>query len=208
MKRKICSVLCAMMVISLVGCGSSNKKAENTVVDSTKVVEDNTKVVEDNTSTVEETEGKTVEEESVPENIKIGQGETVTIKNGTNEIELSIEEVTFENEVYSKSDNMFASYFPDKEEESYVVVKPVIKNVGGDTISDNFFDRGKIVITFGDKFNYPMQQLDLQSSVMSQYWSCAPLKTADVWFVQSVPDEVKTMNYVLTITVDGIVYEY
>ena len=101
---------------------------------------------------------------------------------------------------------MFARYFPDKDDESYIVAKITIKNIGGDSTSYSFFD--DIEVTFDDKYNYRMQQLDLDSSVMSQYWSCQPLKTVDIYWVQSVPDEVKTMGCNISFKVGETLYKY
>jgi len=64
------------------------------------------------------------------------------------------------------------------------------------------------MVSFGGKYNYRMQQLDLESSIMSQYWGCDPLKTVDVYFVQSVPDDVKSMGCNITFNVGNTLYKY
>lgn len=86
------------------------------------------------------------------------------------------------------------------------VIHKSYQNIGGDSTSYSFFD--DIEVTFDDKYNYRMQQLDLDSSVMSQYWSCQPLKTVDIYWVQSVPDEVKTMGCNISFKVGETLYKY
>jgi hypothetical protein len=133
-------------------------------------------------------------------------GDTFTLSDGTNELEITFNGVDFEQEVHSTSDNMYQQYFADKEEESYIVMKLDIKNVGGNSISDKVFtgynsdkaEYGKILLTFDDKYNYQMQQLDTESMVMSKYWSIEPLKSQAIYFLQSVPDELVETPYTIT----------
>ena len=208
MNKKIISfILVSIMCLCLVACGNNTS---NSVEDNTgNVVEDNTSnIVKDNTSNTQDDKGNVVQEEvsKEPDSIKVEMNNTVTLKKQDKEIEFTLTDVVFENEVYSNSDNMFASYFPDIEEESYIVAKITIKNIGGDSVDYNFFD--DITVIFDNKFNYGMQQLDLESSVMSQYWSCQPLKSVDIYWVQSVPDEVKTMGCNISFMVEDILCKY
>ena len=202
MRKRLFIGIITISAIALYGCGntSTNTVADNT----TNTVADNT------TNTVADSSGdNNVVADSKPEeqqSVKINKGETVTMTNGSYELEYTLKDVVFEKEVYSKSDNQFAEYFPDIDDESYIVAKLELKNVGGDTVSYNFFD--DIQVTFDNKYNYRMQQLDLESSVMSQFWSCQPLKTVEVYWVQSVPDEVKDKGVNISFTVGDTLYKY
>ena len=133
-------------------------------------------------------------------------GETLSIKDGDNEIEMLCKSVDFESEVYGSSTNMFASYFPDKEDETYVVMKTNIKNTGGNNVSYSIFD--DIGIIFSEKYNYGLQQLDVPNSAMSKYWTIEPLKEQEVYFVQSIPDELTTAPFVITLKVNDDTYTY
>ncbi|MCI8464393.1 MAG: hypothetical protein HFI63_00810 [Lachnospiraceae bacterium] len=67
-----------------------------------------------------------------------------------------------------------------------------------------------IKIDFNDKYNYSLTQLDTESLVMSQYWSLAPLKSQEVYFLQSVPDEVVSLPFVIEFTIGDseTIYRY
>lgn len=196
-----------MSAIVLYGCGSAatNTVTDNTTSTTNTVADNTTNTVADNSGGGNAVSDSKPEEEE-KQAIKINKGETVTMVDGSYEIEYTLKDVVFEKEVHSKSDNQFAQYFPDIDDESYIVAKLEIKNVGGDSVGYNFFD--DIQVTFDNKYNYHMQQLDLESSVMSQYWSCQPLKTVEVYWVQTVPDEVKDKGVNITFTVGDTSYKY
>lgn len=202
MKKKLFIGIVTISMLVLYGCGNSST---NTVADnSTNTVEDNTNNIADNTNNDTNNVEEAAPEQQ--ETTKISKGETVTMTNGTNEIEFTLTDVAFEKEVHSTSDNMYQQYFPDVDDESYICAKITLKNVGGDSVSDRFFD--DIQVTFDNKFNYGMQQLDLASMVMSQYWSCDPLKSIDIYFLASVPDEVKDMGCNISFKVGDTTYKY
>lgn len=172
---------------------ASNEQIQEDIID---IEETNgtTDTVDDNNETTDTME--------TGENIlDIHIGDVFNLSNGKNELEITLNDVNFEQEVYSTSDNMFASYFPDIDGESYLVMKLSIKNLGGDNISYQLFDSynsEKIVAMFADKYNYRMQQLDTTSSVMSEYWTIAPLKNLDVYFLQTIPDEIIDQPFTIT----------
>lgn len=126
------------------------------------------------------------------------------------EAEVKINDVSFMDEVNSTSDNMFKQYFPNKDGEKYFVIKMTITNLGGDNLSH--YDLEPISeqilnVEFDNKYNYHLQQLDSTSSVMSQYWSIQPLKSLDVYLLQSVPDEVTSKPYTAYFSVGGNKYK-
>ena len=137
---------------------------------------------------------------------KINKNETVEMKSEDFQIEFTLTDVVFKDDVYSRSDNSFARYYCDVEGESYIVAKINVKNVGGETIDYNIFD--DMIVTFGDKYSYDMCQLDLESAVLSEYWSCQPLKTTEIYWLMSVPDEVKTMGCSISFKVGDVSYKY
>ena len=177
MKKALTLLILGCSILSFTACSNSSTQVGggNSVNDNTQssAQQNNGNIVTDDTE-------NNIQEESNNESAstKVSKNSTLTMSNGDREIEYTLTDVCFMNEVHSNSDNMFASYFPDKDDESYVVAKITIKNVGSDSIGESFFD--DIEITFDGKFKYRMQQLDLESSVMSQFWSCQPLKTVDI----------------------------
>lgn len=200
MHNKLIVGIITLSMVSLFGCGSTKAVADNT-----NTVTDNTNTVADNTESNSSNQvGDSQEKE--PEAIKIEKNKTVSMTDGTKEIDFTLTDVVFEKEVHSTSDNMYQQYFPDIDDESYICAKITVKNTGGDTVDYNFFD--DITVTFDNKYNYGMQQLDLASMVMSQYWSCQPLKSYDIYFLQSVPDDVKNMGCNITFKVGDTLYKY
>ncbi len=205
MKKALTLLILGCSILSFTACSNSSTQVGggNSVNDNTQssAQQNNGNIVTDDTE-------NNIQEEANNESAstKVSKNSTLTMSNGDREIEYTLTDVCFMNEVHSNSDNMFASYFPDKDDESYVVAKITIKNVGGDSIGESFFD--DIEVTFDGKFKYRMQQLDLESSVMSQFWSCQPLKTVDIYWVQSVPDEVKSMGCNISFKVGKTTYTY
>ncbi|MCM1265425.1 MAG: hypothetical protein NC200_04425 [Candidatus Gastranaerophilales bacterium] len=145
---------------------------------------------------------------------------TFSASDSENDLEITVNSVDFEQEVHSlvEDTNMYSQYFPDKEEETYIVMRLNIKNNGGEQISYKIFDGynselreyNKITVIFDNKYNYNMQQLDTQSIVMGSNWHIQPLKEQEVYFVQSVPDEVVSMPFTITFKVgnSNTVYTY
>lgn len=174
--------------------------SEQSNIDSDSDEGDTINQIRDNTGTEQETESEEVDA------IKIELNNLLEMQNDVEKIEYTLTDVVFQDEVYSNSDNMYATYFPDIEGESYVVAKISVRNIGSDLTGYWIFD--DIQVTFNNEYNYGMQQLDLESSVMSQYWTCQPLKITDIYWVQSVPDEVKEMGCNITFTVGDASYKY
>ena len=191
MKKTIKAFLSASLLL-VVGCGTATSVPD----------------VDDNSA--QSLQSNEEEKHDDLKEITIHNGDHLTISDGTDEIEVDWQTVEFEKEVYSNSDNKFAQYFPDKEDETYLVAKLKIKNIGGDNVDQSFFeDFDRIIeVQFDGKYKYKMQQLDTTSAVMSQFWSIQPLKNQEVYFVQSIPDEIIDKEYVLTFTVGNSTYKY
>lgn len=172
MKKRFLVLLSAIFIcVSLSACGNSAQQLETTTV-------------------VDNTKGTVITEEKNARNtVPITTNETVTMVNESEEIELTVKEISYESEIDSKSDNMFKEYFKDVDNETYLVLKTDIKNIGGNSVNYRFFDSTSVV--YEDKYNYKLQPADIESTVLSSYWSVDPLKTTEVYFFQSVPDELK-----------------
>ena len=139
----------------------------------------------------------------------LNKGDVITSNFGSNEIQLTLKSVDFQDEVKSFSDNMFASYFADVAGEKYIVVKTNIKNLGGNSISNydiENYNESTLYVTFDNKYNYALQQLDTTSCVMSEFWSLEPLKSQDVYFVNTVPDELSKKSYTVYFTLGDTDY--
>jgi len=199
MKKVICIViiLCIGILITGCRCSSSYDESNDTKQERSKVtVRNNT---ENSTTNSTANISKTDSELN-----KIELNNTILLKDG--KIEFTMNGIGFQDEVNSTSDNMYAHYFVDEEGESYFVAQISIRNIGGNTVNYNDFKDIKVV--FNDTYNYTMQQVDPASSVLSQFWQCEPLKTTDIYWVQSVPDEVKEMKPYITFKVGNKTYKY
>lgn len=141
--------------------------------------------------------------------IEVKKGTDTEISDGDNKFTLHLDDVEFDDEIHSKSDNMYSQYYTDQDGETYVVAKMHIKNTGGDSLSYSVFEdyNKNITIQFNNEYNYYMQQIDPESTVLSQFWVIDPLKTAEVYFAQSVPDEVIKMPYVIQFEVGDTTYQ-
>ncbi|WP_285816090.1 hypothetical protein [Thomasclavelia cocleata] len=239
MKKKFLNVGIALTSIFLVACGSNQTKEINNniienhyIVDGKELTEEEYKKYlnekettvnqeqKQEESTVKDTE-KTIQEDTKEDTgniLDIYEGNTFTLSDGTNELEITLNSIDFEQEVHSLSDNPFSSYFTDEEGETYIVMKLNIKNIGGNTISEKVFDGynsdikeyGKILLTFENKYNYQMQQLDTENPALSPFWNIEPLKSKVIYFFQSVPDEIIEKSYVITFSLvnDDIICRY
>ena len=137
-------------------------------------------------------------------------GDTVNSVWDGGEAKVKIKDVSFMEEVNSTSDNMFKQYFANQDGEKYFVIKMTITNLGGESLSDDDLEgvaEQTLSVEFDGKYNYHLQQLDSTSSVMSQYWSIQPLKSLDVYLLQSVPDEVTSKSYTAYFSVGGNKYK-
>lgn len=140
--------------------------------------------------------------------VKVGDTVNPVWENG--EAEVVIKDVAFMDEVHSTSDNMFRNYYADVDGEKYFVIKLSIKNLGGKTMSDNDISGGEEqypYVKFDNKYEYGLSQLDSTSMVMSPYWSIQPLKSLDVYLLQSVPDEVTSNTYTAYFSIGGNQYK-
>lgn len=135
------------------------------------------------------------------------------VKNSTDfDTETTIVSAGFQDEVRSDSTNMFASYFPPKEDSKYFVVEFNIKNNGGKNISQSDFspEYGSDLVNkfiFKDKFEYTPQWLDSENSAMSQYFIINPLRNRKVYLVTSVPNEVTDEKPLVKFVINGEQFE-
>ncbi len=137
-------------------------------------------------------------------------GDTVNSVWNGGESKIKIKDVSFMEEVHNTSDNMFKQYLPNKDGEKYFVIKLAITNLGGESLSNNDLENvgeQTLNVEFDGKYNYRLQQLDSTSMVMSEFWSIQPLKSLDVYLLQSVPDEVTSKPYTAYFSVGGNKYK-
>lgn len=120
--------------------------------------------------------------------IEIDPDEVYTLDNGKDKIELTLNYKSLEDKVYGLKEQKYVeTYLSDIENETYLILSVTIKNVGSDSISESIFDN--IILTVTDRYNYNMQQIDPNNSILSQFWVLEPLKTKEIWFIKSIPDE-------------------
>lgn len=120
-------------------------------------------------------------------------GNTFEASDGDEKVEITVNSVDFEEEVTSP----FTKYgFPNKDNEIYVVAKLTIKNIGYDRIQEKFFDDvvvaddKEIKLVLDGKYNYKMLAVNSEDSIFSEYWSIDPLKSKEIYFIKTVPDEL------------------
>ena len=214
MKKITVFVLSSFMAFSLCACGGSNNKDEEIAklqaeLNELKGETSTNSVVNDTVNTTDDIKEEVVEEEKV-EMVSLTKGTMFTVKKEDDEAEVTINSVTIRKQIDTKSDNPYASYFPEQEGQKYIDVELTIKNIGGNKIGDEMFEdyHNAIVIQFDSKYNYTMQQLDIFNSAFTQYWSLEPLKTYELHWIALVPDEVTDKPYEITFTVGNETYSY
>lgn len=141
-----------------------------------------------------------------PKQTELVEGSTYTSTYESTEIKFSFNGVAYQDEIYTHSDNMFAQYYKNQPDTQYLVVKLLVENLGGNNISDDDIIEPKLLID--NKYNYNLQQLDMNSSVCSQYWSLNPLQSQDVYLIYNVPNEIINKEFEISFTVGDTPYIY
>ncbi len=162
-------------------------------VSSMRFAEENSQNVSETEST-EKTEFGNESTNNSEEFVVIKEGETTQISNDVCEIEVTLNDIISSNLVTksaSDSGEAFLS-FPDIPDESYICVVMTVKNVGANAVDYTIFK--DINIICGGKYNYDMTQADVTYGAMDYYWQCDPLKSCDILFFRSVPDEALNMG--------------
>lgn len=213
MKKGILTFLAVTVFLTTTACAASNSNSGssgNSSNESSLQTSNNSSTIKSsNESSTESISTSSSSVASEPKNKIIQlekQGEKHTVADGKYEIEISFNGVDKSSEVRSKSTNMFSQYFVDQSDETYLYLSLDIKNIGGDSVSYRVFDDIKII--YDDKYKYYAQQLDTESPVMSQYWSISPLKSQEVWFVASIPDEIINKSFVFSFKMGKTTFEF
>ena len=141
-----------------------------------------------------------------PRQTELVEGASYTAKYESTEIKFTFNGAVFQDEIYTHSDNMFAQYYSNQPDTQYLVVKLFVENLGGNNINYNEIINPKLIID--DKYNYDLQQLDMNSSVCSSYWGLNPLQSQDVYLFYPVPNEIMNKGFEVTFTIGGIPYVY
>lgn len=141
-----------------------------------------------------------------PKQTELVEGTAYTSKYESTEIKFTFNGAIYQDEIYTHSDNMFAQYYKNQPDTQYLVVKLLVENLGGNNIGYNDIIEPKLLID--NKYNYNLQQLDMNSSVCSQYWSLNPLQSQEVYLFYNVPNEIINKEYDVSFTVGGTPYVY
>ena len=141
-----------------------------------------------------------------PKQTELVEGATYTSKYESTEIQFTFNGAVYQDEIYTHSTNMFAQYYKNQPDSQYLVVKLFIENLGGNNINYNEIINPKLLVD--NEYNYNLQQLDMNSSVCSQYWSLNPLQSQDVYLFYPVPNKIIDKEFEISFTVGGIPYVY
>lgn len=116
----------------------------------------------------------------------------------------------YQDEVYSKSDNRFAQYFIDVDDETWLVVQMTIKNLGGNAVNEDIFEDyyKSIVVVYDNEYTYVMTQMDVDNLALSRFWEISPLKNKEIYFLASVPDELVGHDCEVMFEVGDVQYVY
>ncbi len=141
-----------------------------------------------------------------PKQTELVEGATYTSKYESTEIQFTFNGATYQDEIYTHSTNMFAQYYKNQSDSQYLVIKLFIENLGGNSINYDEIIDPKLLVD--NKYNYNLQQLDMNSSVCSQFWSLNPLESQDVYLFYSVPNKIIDKEFEVSFTIGGIPYVY
>lgn len=142
-------------------------------------------IIENNSPTIPIKDTQLNKEDNI---IEIYPEEVYILSNEKDKIELTLNYKSLQDEIYGLKEQKYVkTYLSDIENETYLILSVTIKNIGSDSISDSIFD--DIILTVTDRYNYNMQQIDPNDSILSQFWVLEPLKTKEIWFIKSIPDE-------------------
>jgi hypothetical protein len=213
MKKVISLILAVAMLFTLFACGGKESESSTETSGAGTTSEQYTGGA-----------GNSTDEQNNESVVSVQLGTAFTATDSANEVEILWNSIDFAQEVHSLVENTsnYARYIADIEGETFVIAKITLKNLGGDAISDSIFSNyyysdyyqknyyHEIVVTFSDKYNYEMAQLDTESTVMSAYWTLEPLKTQEVYFYASIPDELVTEPFYIKFSVGDseTIYQY
>lgn len=202
--RKTCAMLMTGLLIFILCACAENNEAES-IESEVQIPINEAEVFEENKELEEEILQSSTEKET--NILVINEGDIFVLSDGINELEITLDCVNIEQEIHSlvEDTNNYSQYYADIEDESYVIMKLNIKNIGSDSISQDVFEGynskerkyNEIALTFEDKYNYKMTQLDTQNIIMSSYWKIEPLKSQAIYFWKSVPDEIIEKPYTI-----------
>jgi hypothetical protein len=141
-----------------------------------------------------------------PKQTELAEGTSYTVNYESTEIKFIFNGAVYQDEIYTHSDNMFASYYKNQPDTQYLVVKLFVQNLGGTSINYHEIVEPRLLVD--NKYNYTLQQLDMESSVCSQYWSLNPLQSQDVYLFYSVPNEIINKEFEVSFKIGNTPYVY
>lgn len=154
---------------------------------------------------------KNIEIEVIKPIQEVKVGETVIANWEHGEAELTIKDVSFLDEVKGTADNPFSIYYKKSEGEKYLVVKTTIKNLGGKNLTNYTLEdvlESRLKAVFDEKYEYKLHPIQASSSIMSDMWSIAPLKSDLIYIIKSVPEEVISLPFEVFISLGDDQFKY
>ena len=149
--------------------------------------------------------------------VSIKNGDVVTASNDSGEIEIHWEKTEFMDDVMTTSYVPVGGVYAHKKDidgETYLCAMVKIKNTGGSSVDQYIISpKGNqyyydIKVIFDDKYTYSMEQVDITEHMLGDRWKLDPLKTIDIWFCASVPDEIISSPYTITFDIGDATYKY
>lgn len=115
--------------------------------------------------------------------------ETISLgkKIKTSTIEMDVTECKKTSAIYPSNPSGYYSYYPDKENESYIYLSGTIKNIGADSLS---VDRMHIQTTLNNKYNYTGFLVADDGDDLDRYPYLKPFSSTRYYIIVSVPDEI------------------
>lgn len=195
MKKLLITGIIISSVCLLGGCGDSGSAASGrgTVADNGNTNTNTNQIAEENdssTNTIDSDDSNKVqdveeEEETQKEAVALSYGEL----GSTEFVEITFDRIYTADEVKPEKPEGVYSYKPDKEDETYIVLKGTIKNVG--TEEFEFTDNCYAKLIVDDKYNYDAYACADEGGDLSYIYAYLdPFKSETFYIIASVPDEL------------------
>lgn len=181
MKRSLVILLCGGLLLTLTGCSYS--EVFNNKSDSKQDIGVSDNKVSD-----------TKKQNEVKDGIKVEIGQNIQYDDNYN---ISFLETSFTQKVEPSNPSTYYSYYEPKDSNNntFVLLKTTIKNLGTETLDGDKLPVGKLI--YDNKYKYNSQLVfeeddgsDLEG--YSWYMDIEPLKTKNIWYMVEVPKEVES----------------
>ncbi len=168
--KKFRLLLIVSVVFMATGCGNANSIKDTSVSDN-----------KENTEVKSETKKA----------IAVSIGQNIQYDDNYN---ISFLEMLFTQKIEPTNPESYYTYYPAGDDNAYLVLKTVIKNLGTDTLKGSKLPKAKLI--YDNKYNYDaklMTETDDGSNVEQYDWymDIEPLKTKKIWYAVEVPKEIE-----------------